>query len=345
MKKTCIFLTVSGILAAVLLLPGCQNETEPTVDILQETITLQQGDTLTLNITGTTADISWTSSAPDIAEIDQNGTVTANSVGEAVIKASISAQPSVFDECLITVTAAPAAIGDFYYSDGTWSSRLDENKTPVGIIFWTGDPTAHDPTLKKDHPECVHGLVVALTEAEPSAWQPKYYIHKNTVSSWVEANHPELLPILTNMDGTDPDYLNKTVGYNNTKAMELFNAAPENNRWTVNAVEALQQFKEGVSAPDASSGWYLPSTKELSLLCSGEIEFNIAEIGTYMTEMKETINQSIQTVPDADPLTNAGYWSCNETSDNAAFYIAFSMGTVIEFDKDADSNIRAILAF
>lgn len=29
-------------------------------------------------------------------------------------------------------------IGDFYYSDGSWSSTLDESKTPIGLVFCVG---------------------------------------------------------------------------------------------------------------------------------------------------------------------------------------------------------------
>ena len=54
--------------------------------------------------------------------------------------------------------------GDFFYSDGTWSTTLDVSKTPIGVVFYIGDPTEHDAALRAAHPECVHGLVVGLKQ-------------------------------------------------------------------------------------------------------------------------------------------------------------------------------------
>ena len=35
-------------------------------------------------------------------------------------------------------------IGDYYYSDGTWSTTLDSSKTPIGVVFYVGDPSVSD---------------------------------------------------------------------------------------------------------------------------------------------------------------------------------------------------------
>lgn len=51
-------------------------------------------------------------------------------------------------------------IGDYYYSDGTFSSHLDKSKTCVGVVFsleTTGIEKAHGWT---------HGQIVALEDAE-----------------------------------------------------------------------------------------------------------------------------------------------------------------------------------
>lgn len=89
----------------------------------------------------------------------------------------------------------PAEIGDFYYDDGTWSSELDGSKEVIGIVFYAGDPTAEDPALKADFPECTNGLVVSLAADDGiTSWQSEYQTYwdeqEGFVGRWAEANMP-----------------------------------------------------------------------------------------------------------------------------------------------------------
>lgn len=70
-----------------------------------------------------------------------------------------------------------AGVGDFYYSDGTWSRGLTEGKTPIGVVFRSGAAgTASEKNRYGvdtpgnyvfDHP--IRGYVIALNDASPSA--------------------------------------------------------------------------------------------------------------------------------------------------------------------------------
>lgn len=62
-----------------------------------------------------------------------------------------------------SITKINAAVGDFYYSDGSYSSKLDSKKTCVGIIF--RNKTAREK-----------GLVVSLDEAVEKKWENVYSI-------------------------------------------------------------------------------------------------------------------------------------------------------------------------
>lgn len=117
-----------------------------------------------------------------------------------------------------------AKVGDYFYSDGTYSSELSTNKEVVGIVFWKGDPTATDLALKRDFPQCTHGLVVSLKETQ-SAWQSDYD-SQSSIQSWAE----------TQEFYTSGGYkaLNKEVdlgnsediqGYNNTQILKAYNEA------------------------------------------------------------------------------------------------------------------------
>ena len=205
--------------------------------------------------------VVWVSSDEAVATVDDRGLVTAVAEGEAVITAQAGDQEAV---CRIVVKI-PAAIGDFYYADGTWSSELDETKTPVGIVFWVGDPTAQDPALRNDHPHCTNGLAVALNEYRDIVWSNNYDFE---VGKWIEENTDCLTCVTTKEVGIPQ---NGIIGYNNTKGIEAYNAqAAENDR--VMVVAELAEHSRTNLAPVKSSGWYMPSAKEVTLLFTGETE-------------------------------------------------------------------------
>ena len=54
-------------------------------------------------------------------------------------------------------------VGDFYYSDGTWSSKLDAGKTCIGIVFCTdASRFADTPANYGDRLTAIRGYVLAL---------------------------------------------------------------------------------------------------------------------------------------------------------------------------------------
>lgn len=297
--------------------------------------------------------VTWESSNEIVATVNYDGTITAMAGGQAKITASAGGKTA---ECNINVTNKPAKDGDYFYSDGTFSTEYDKSKQVIGIVFYVGDPSINDGTLKEEHPECTHGLVVSISGDYISTWQPKYEQYNNTITNWVLAN-TSYHTIEVGM-GNDPgDRLNKLTGYNNTKAIEAFNAAPENKEWPVEAVSYLEEVREKLPAPENTSGWYLPSAKELSLLCTGPYDGNIGDIsgsGDYYIQHKRAINERIQTVDGGEILggddSPAGYWASSEITKSNATFTFFSYGTTFNIvKKDAQSEdkyrVRYILAF
>lgn len=156
------------------------------------------------------------------------------------------------------------AVGYYYYADGTWSSEYTAGEPAcIGIVFWVGDATKKDKTLKKDHPGCTHGLVVALNDVKDgtAAWQDQYSL----VQSWLDIHQSrEYLSVASDTYSGAP--LHNIQGYNNTKAIEEFNAADANSGNLVQAVAKAAEYRNATPTPANSSKWYLPSAKELSLL-------------------------------------------------------------------------------
>ena len=326
---------------------------EEEVEIEAESITLSTasadmliGESMTLTATvlpenTTDKTVTWTSSESSIAGVDDNGTVTAVSAGTAVITATTVNGRTA--ECTVTVQAAPM-IGDYFYSDGTWSTELDENKTPVGLVFYIGDITAEDAALATEYPGCTHGLVVSLnnTNADGTTWQNAYESYGATVNSWVESDSGY---------GSIND-ASLANGYNNTKAIEAFNADPANSGWPVEAVQEIVNFR-GLHPVENTSDWYLPSAKEWMLLSAGQFEGDVMDVSS--TANLDIINGLLGSISDAEKIEgmNMGpfsipgnFWSSTEHS--LEIELSYSSGGNITTDlykSGALAKVRPILAF
>lgn len=343
MRKS--FLSIIAAIVVVLVW-GCSKEVRLTGLTLSENyLELAPGNTALLTVSAVPenaayGELLWTSSDESKVSVDQTGLVTALSYGRAVISVSYGGAKA---ECEVAVPVPSASVGDFYYSDGTYSTELDDSKEVIGVVFWTGDPSENDPALRRDHPECTHGLVVAASGDQESGWQPYYKLYDASVGEWIEANAPEYMTTIAGR-GAD-DNLNKIVGYNNTRAMELFNADPANSEWLLDAVEKAVAYRSAVPAPASSSDWYLPSMKEMSLLVSGEYDGNIYEMDEANATVVEMINGRLAEA-GKDPLEKFFYWSSSEDDELSAFRIGIETGFIFAYRKGViNYRVRFVLAF
>ena len=264
---------------------------------------------------------------------------------------------AVVSDIIYPYTALDLKPGDYYYSDGTTSdgglrtlyadgtTKCEDigpfsDKTCIGVVFWVGDATAKDKTLKADHESCTHGLVVALKDASGDAWQSSYA----SVQTWLNSNQSGVfLPVASNFDADAP--LNNIQGYNNTKAIEAFNAY--NSGYVVQAVQKVVAYRNEVSAPATSSGWYLPSEKELTLLCGKDvtdIKNNLCGgTGNCVLINKQLVKLKAYVIQTVFPIC---YWSSTELNNTLAFSVYFgSGGNVGNRYKDGTDRVRGVLAF
>ena len=250
--------------------------------------------------------------------------------------------------------------GDYYYSDGNTSdggyrkysdgSTEIENiqpvltdadgkeRTVIGIVFWVGDATAQDKTLKAHHSDCTHGLVVALKDAsESTAWLSSDV----SVQDWLDSNQNGLfLAVQSGTGSSDP--LNNIQGYNNTKAIEAFNASNSGN--PVQAVAQVVAYRTNHATPANSSDWYLPSEKELTLLCGREVD-NIYSNNSGGTANRDLINGKLSSISGAAQIVSSYYWSSTERDSYDAFDVDFDRGDVYYYNKDNAYRVRCALAF
>lgn len=158
-------------------------------------------------------------------------------------------------------------VGDFYYSDGTWSSSSDApvaSKTVIGVIFKTG-PAESDPS---DYSGAgigqVKGFVVGLDNASylVDEWWGE---QKKTDFEWT---------VITSVEaGTSQDE-NDFAGYANTLAIQEFaqesygGLAYSNLRAAYVAVNYAGSDGEPVPVPENTTGWFFPSVGQMKAIHS-----------------------------------------------------------------------------
>ena len=246
-------------------------------------------------------------------------------------------------------------IGDYYYSDGTTSDggyrkysdgttaimpvqpvltgADGKERTVIGIVFWVGSIIEEDPLLKKDHPGCMHGLVVALQDVGQTLWSSSC---EDITNNWLSGQN-DTYGIAT-LKTTD-----KMQGYANTKALEGYNASEratgDKSGYTVLPIGLIRSYAVAHPAPASSSGWYFPSVKELKFMCWGQ---NASRGGAG----KKMLDTQFRKITGASSLQSYYYWSSTEYGYGWAWYVYFSFGYVYYDSKYGNSFwLRAVLAF
>ena len=142
-------------LAFALLLAACGGPPgDVTPDVRVEvapselTVTVGASETLTATVTGgTTNEATWSSSDESVATVDEDGTVTGVSVGEAEVTATSTDDPSVSDSAAVTViadpdaavlsvTVDPAELGMVVGDSATLSATVEVTGSASRSVLW-----------------------------------------------------------------------------------------------------------------------------------------------------------------------------------------------------------------
>ena len=281
------------------------------------------------------------------ADAAQAGTYTVKGLTPAtdyVVVAAAQSDYATSEVAALDMTTAepePAKAGDFYYSDGTWSSEPVEGKNCVGIVFLAGRSTTKEGTdncvyKTKDGSQRideVHGYVVALNNA----------MEYNPGVQWGSRGDDDDHGANTSADASLFD------GYDNSqhiiaraeeKSGGLSDDADHNYPAAYYAIEVYETVQ---AAPDRSTGWFLPSARQLE----------------YLYENYETIHASMDKLP-AESYTyiytrDAIFWSSTEHStsyskDQWAYMVNLDSanitpGYVSSQQKNKTYGVRSILVF
>lgn len=183
---------------------------------------------------------------------------------------------NIASDIIINYTDEYVAVGDYYYSDGTWGANETKDEcTTLGRVFKVGADETDDVSnylgLSK-----IRGYVVCNTE------------HITSEYKWMktaDGNYKSLLDDLGE-NATDAERKNKTdyLGYKLTNAI----SSALDNFQSLAEGETLQtefplyyalQYEINIDSPENTSGWYIPSIAQLKDINSAKVYENFS--GAY----------------------------------------------------------------
>ncbi len=340
------------------------------------TVTLEAGEadvnTLTFSLTTTDAGkaaymyVKQRETLPEAAdiltkgtEVEPNKTVTCT-LGEleAETEYSIIAAATGIDGQL-TVTSEPLTmqtrpaplkdpvIGDFYYSDGTWSTELNPDKTPIGIVFYTGIASEFKDNAsfykQKDGStpmKTIHGYVVALQDATFVNGQ-----NLEVYWSFFDGNY----------SGTCSADTKDFLGYTNTRsivkeATRRGGLTKENDSFPA-TYYATTAYEKACPAPATSSGWFLPAAHQFKWIYDNVYFNKQGALSVWLEKSFQTLGEK------ATPLYNrdAEYWTSTEKYDSEAhsywaYYSCYDSsnflpGFIADYRKNSGMRVRSMLVF
>lgn len=202
-------------------------------------------------------------------------------------------------------------VGDYYCADGNLVSR-DTEEIPddcIGIVYYVGNPqpsvlykddevigeTDEKDALRRDYPNCVHGLVYAVKCANSKA-DRFASVTSCDYTTIFNANPAMNTAYLWGQAKYNYDWVyHLMLGYNNTEVLKMLHESGESGANEM-LTKYLEPYIEQVPSPIVSTKWYLPSLEELSII----------------SKNKEVINASLKRLGGGEPLWNVvggNYWT------------------------------------
>lgn len=346
-------------LCACVFAVSCDKSTPVTgIKLDQASLDMIIGDVATLTATITpndaTDDVKWTSSNDEVVTVNvKNGEVLAKGEGSAVVTVSAGKHSA---SCDIRVMTYPE-IGDFYYSDGSWSSEYDASRNVIGLIFQTykNDPQRFGEEEKATLMELGIKEPKALVVSCKWAGKPaKWSLEQKDVEG--------LANCVTQLE----NYMDIS-GLHNTNVIRAISADMSEYPAFKTAVE----FSKNVPAPAASTGWFLPSAGQcwdmlqylgLAPALADESEQQSDSPAAFVwgdqNNTVKALNDRMSSIPseqkDEYP-EQAWFWSSTEYSANEAmnwditafgFLSSNCLPKMIDGGGDAGAGfVRAVLAF
>ena len=254
-------------------------------------------------------------------------------------------------------------IGDFLMRDGSLLPKDTEltatqKANVAAIVFWTPAETAttgrahpaklsDDKIMAAEYPDCKHGLAVALKNMDQMAWQKatEFVVEFQKGDNFTHPMKSDFKEIRH-----DKTYNCEILGYQNTQILKAYNTyckANEKTDYVMLPVDKLDGFTASNPAPAGSTGWFIPSMKEMFMLICKDSD---SEYGN-----KETVNTVDISIAAASGIiiaddTIEDYATSSEEHEEGEWAVHFVQGYNFEvaynaLDKDRNSTFRPVCAF
>lgn len=226
-------------------------------------------------------------------------------------------------------------IGDYFYSDGTYSTNLNTTKTVIGIVFQTNPRRigqAEKDALAAKGVSEPHGLVMSIKNAATSVkWSNSYQDTALEDCPTIADNYKDI------------------SGLKNTTTIGTGDEFP--------AFKAIDDFNGDNPVPSNATQWFLPSSGQLWDLI--EILGKVTTLAAQRTstdvkwDIKDdycfsNLNSRLINVPTAEVFFAPAFlWSSSEVDkyDAWCFVVTTLSVTSHSLGKFETANVRPILAF
>ena len=203
----------------------------------------------------------------------------------------------IYNICSLSVPEVNTAqVGDYFYTEGTYSSNYDSSKTLAGIVFYVGDGMKADQTLMADYPSCTHGLVVATKHLTSGEYSTTWIKPLNV--SWDVDGYMTTVVAQSSYGEVSNYNENSTLmtGYNNTKAIR--NNASLTGKKCIDKLDTYYTNMIQVSAN--ASPWYIPSMAEVQALgqAKSDVEAALASAGMQKLESSKGVYPTSSSIID-----------------------------------------------
>ena len=201
-------------------------------------------------------------------------------------------------------------VGDYYYSDGTWSATLNGEKTCIGVVYAVDAQNGEKASDYDGDYARIKGYVMALESTARLEFCSK--------------------EMYGTIDFTDLE-LNKK-GNKNTK--DIF----ADNRYTqykFPVLEAFITFKEQTMVPSNSSGWYIPSIEQL-------IDMTTSYFGEGENAKNDKFATAVDAIEGANLFVNStttGRYLLSSSITNSGLHVILLTGSVLSTSQ----KVQAIL--
>lgn len=228
-------------------------------------------------------------------------------------------------------------VGDYFYTDGTWSTALNSEKSVAGVVFALASKGgAASSDNASNYPDknmtTIKGWVVATKDVTDKGIA--FLKKDNTLSSL-----PEKV-------GTTEDDLN---GFSNTNIWNALNTVDQEPLYIAIANTLAYNESTPIESATPNSGWYLPSIGQMKALLSVYAANNSNTQGESLA-----VKKALEALNVEGALMNSGFYWTSTGGTNKAEFGVYRVGfhTEENYGKSGvytgvtfGSTIRAVLTF